>query len=386
MSRRGVVVTGLGVVSAAGTGVAALWDAVVAPLDGPTCALMGAVAPPPGLTRHDRDRMDVFSLYAVVAAEQALDDAGRPELDPRRTGVVLGNVYGALPTVVDTVLRHRDEGDGAVKGPYGVATIENAPASLIAVRHGLRGPTKVVVGACAGGAYAIADAADLIRQGRCDRVITGATQGPLTAHMEASYRALRVLSPSGRVRPFDRRRDGFVFSDGAAVLLLEAEEVARARGAPVWGTVLGGANTNDGAGMASQTGQGAVECIEAALADAGLGPADIAHVNAHGTGTLMNDRIEAAALTEVFGSPGPPVTSTKGVTGHAFATAGALEAVVVFLSMRHGLLPPTATDLEPDAGLDLDVVHGEARPWAPGPTLSNSFGLGGTNGCLVLGP
>jgi len=243
-----------------------------------------------------------------------------------------------------------------------------------------------VVGACAGGAYAVADAVDLIRRGTCDAVITGGTQAPLTAHMEASYRALRVLSPSGRVRPFDRRRDGFVFADGAAVLLLEAADTAAARGAPVWGRVLGAANTNDGAGMASQTGQGAVECILGAIADAGLTPADIAHVNAHGTGTTMNDRIESRALVEVFGAAGPPVTSTKGVTGHTFATAGALEAVVALLSMRHGLIPPVALDFEADPEVSLDVVHGAARPWAPGPVLSNSFGLGGTNGCLVLAP
>ena len=382
----GVVVTGMGVVMAAGVGRDALWSSVVAPADGPTHGLLGPVDPPPGTSRHDLDRMDVFSHYALVAAAEALADAGDPELDPRRTGVVLGNVYGALPSMVDNVLRHHADGDAAVKGPYSVATIENAPTSLLAVRYGLRGPTKVVVGACAGGAYAIADAVDLIRSGRCDRVLTGATQGPLTAHMEASYRALRVLSPSGRVRPFDRRRDGFVFSDGAAVLLLESEASAAARGATTWGTVLGAANTNDGAGMAGQTGRGAVECIEDALADAGLTPDEVAHVNAHGTGTTMNDSIEAAALVEVFGPDGPPVTSTKGVTGHAFATAGALEAVVALLSMRHALLPPVAVDFEADPDVVLDVVHGEARPWVPGPVLSNSFGLGGTNGALVLGP
>ena len=386
MTDREVVVTGLGVVVSAGVGLDPLWSSVVEPVDGPTHALLGAVAPPDDVSDHDAARMDVFSLYALRAADEALATAGHPELDPRRTGVVLGNVYGALPTVVDTVLRHHDLGDAAVKGPYGVATIENAPTSLLAVRHGLRGPTKAVVGACAGGAYAVADAVDLIRRGTCDAVITGGTQAPLTAHMEASSRALRVLSPSGRVRPFDRRRDGFVFADGAAVLLLEAADTAAARGAPVWGRVLGAANTNDGAGMASQTGQGAVECILGAIADAGLTPADIAHVNAHGTGTTMNDRIESRALVEVFGAAGPPVTSTKGVTGHTFATAGALEAVVALLSMRHGLIPPVALDFEADPEVSLDVVHGAPRPWAPGPVLSNSFGLGGTNGCLVLAP
>jgi 3-oxoacyl-[acyl-carrier-protein] synthase II len=381
-----VVVTGLGVVTAAGIGTEALWEAVVAPTDGPTHQLLGPVPPPAGASRHDLDRMDLFSQYALVAAEQALADAGDPELDPRRTGVVLGNVYGAMPSVVDNVLRHRDEGDSAVKGPYSIAAIENAPTSLLAVRYGLRGPTKVVVGACAGGAYAIADAVDLIRSGRCDRVLTGATQAPLTPHLEASYRALRVVSPSGRARPFDVRRDGLVFSDGAAVLVLESEALARQRGAKVWGRVLGAANTNDGVGMAGQTGEGAVECIQDALDDAGLVPSDIAHVNAHGTGTAMNDSIEAGALLEVFGRPGPPVTSTKGTTGHTCATAGAIEAVIALLSMAHGLVPPVGADHEADPEVLVDVVHGAARPWEPGPVLSNSFGLGGTNGCLVLGP
>lgn len=381
-----VVVTGLGVVTGAGIGVDDLWASVVAPPPGPTRGMLGPVEAPAGLGRRDLDRMDVFSVYALLAADQALADAGLAELDPRRTGVVLGTVYGAMPSIVAAVERHREGGDAAVRAPYSMASIENAPTSLLAVRHGIRGPTKVVVGACAGGAYAIADAVALIRSGRCDRVLTGATQGPPTAHLEASYRALRVLSSSGFVRPFDRRRDGFVFGDGAAVLVLERASLAAARGARAWGAITGSANTNDGAGMAAQTGQGAVECMTEALDDAGLAPRDIAHVNAHGTGTSMNDRVEADALAEVFGESGPPVTSTKGVTGHTAATAGALEAVVALLSIRHEALPPVASDFEPDPGLRIDVVHGTARPWRAGPVLSNSFGLGGTNGCLVLEP
>jgi 3-oxoacyl-[acyl-carrier-protein] synthase II len=380
------VVTGLGIVSACGTGLDAFWSGLVAPGERPTPGLVDPATLGAVVTEREAKRMDVFSVYALAAAAEALTQAGGPDWDPTRVGVVLGNVYGAMPSVVEEVLAHdRDDGT-APRAAYGVLAIENAPASHLAARHGYRGPTKVVVGACAGGAYAIGDAAALIRSGTCDAVLTGAAQGPPTAHLEASYRALRVLSSSGYLRPFDTRRDGFVFSDGAAILVLESAASAEARGAMVLGEVLGAANTNDGAHMVAPSGHGAVECLRAGLADAGLAPDAITHVNAHGTGTAMNDLVEAEALLEVFGRPGPPVTSTKRVTGHASGAAGAFEAIAVLLAMARGVLPPVSSALQPDPRIELDLVVDEPRPWVPGPAVSTSFGLGGTNGCLVLGP
>jgi 3-oxoacyl-[acyl-carrier-protein] synthase II len=240
---------------------------------------------------------------------------------------------------------------------------------------------------------AIADAADLIRSGRCDVVYAGATQAMVTEAIEASYRNLRVLSPSGHTRPFDRRRDGFAFSEGAAVLVLEARDHALARGASIHAELAGSANTNDAHHMIAPSGVGAVACMTMAIADAGLEPTDIRHVNAHGTATGVNDVAEAEAIEQVLGAcpPGPidtasySVTSIKGVTGHTAAASGAFEAIAVCLSFEHRALPPAGLRLEPDPAIGLPLVR-ELLPWSPGPTLSNSFGLGGHNCCLVLRP
>jgi 3-oxoacyl-[acyl-carrier-protein] synthase II len=188
--------------------------------------------------------------------------------------------------------------------------------------------------------------------------------------------------------PFDTKRDGFVMSEAAAVLLLEELESARARGAHILGEVLGSASNADAHHITAPSpgGTGAVACMELCLADAGLTPADIVQINAHGTSTPLNDAAEAEAISKVFGAPGPPVTSTKGVTGHALGAGGALEAAAVLLSMEHRVIPPTMGTTELDPEMSIDLVLGNPRPWEPGPTLSNSFGFGGHNGCLAIGP
>jgi 3-oxoacyl-[acyl-carrier-protein] synthase II len=271
--------------------------------------------------------------------------------------------------------------------PYlAVLANDNAPAATVAQQIGARGPCWVVGGACASGTYSIDEAARAVRHGRCDTVITGATSGYLPPALLAAYDNLRVLSADGYVRPFDRRRDGFVFVPGAAVLVLEEAEQAIARGARVYGEVLGGANTNDAFHPIRQSGSGAVECIRAALADAGVDPGAVVHVNAHGSGTMLNDTVEAAAVREVFGDPGPSVTSIKRVTGHSLGAAGSIEALSVLLSFVKGELPPAGIDVELEEELGIDVVVGGPRPWTPGPTISNSFGLGGQNGTVVLAP
>ena len=198
---------------------------------------------------------------------------------------------------------------------------------------------------------------------------------------------MTALSSLGISRPFDAERDGFVIAEGAAVLVLEEWEAAHARGARVYGEIMGGASTADAHHITAPSpgGAGAVACMELAVAEAGITPGDIRQINAHGTSTPLNDAAEAEAIGKVFGTPGPPVTSTKGITGHALGAAGALEAAAVLLSMEHRLIPPTAGHTKPDADMHIDVVHGAPRPWEPGPTLSNSFGFGGHNGCLVIG-
>jgi 3-oxoacyl-[acyl-carrier-protein] synthase II len=255
------------------------------------------------------------------------------------------------------------------------------------MRFGWRGPCEATVTACAASTHAIANAARLIATGTCDAVMTGGSEAAITPTGVAGFGNMTALSASGHSRPYDAGRDGFVISEGGAVLVLEEWEMAQARGAHVYGEVLGGASTADAHHITapSPDGSGAVRAMEQALADAGIAPGDVRQINGHGTSTPLNDAAEAAAITKVFGSPGPAVTSTKGVTGHALGAAGALEAVAVLLSMEHRLIPPTAGLVDLDPAITMDVVTGEPRPWEPGPALSNSFGFGGHNGCLVLG-
>jgi 3-oxoacyl-[acyl-carrier-protein] synthase II len=203
-----------------------------------------------------------------------------------------------------------------------------------------------------------------------------------------AFTNMTALSSSGMSRPFDARRDGFVVAEGAGAVVLETLEGARRRGARIYGEILGAASTADAHDITAPApgGSGAAACMELALADAGISPDAIGHINAHGTSTPLNDMAESQAIGKVFGTPGPPVTSIKGVTGHALGGAGAIEAVATALSIDRRLIPPTAGYGEPDPDITLDVVHGKARPWDPAPTLSNSFGFGGHNGTLVIGP
>ena len=250
----------------------------------------------------------------------------------------------------------------------------NAGAAAVSMRFGLQGPCEVVTTACAAGTDAIGNGARLIASGRCDVVLAGGSEAAMTETAVAGFGNMTALSPTGVSRPFDVKRDGFVLSEGGAVLVLEELGSARSRGATVLAEVLGAASTADAHHLTAPApaGAGAAACMELALADAAMGPADIVQINAHGTSTPLNDAAEAEAILKVFGSPGPPVTSTKGVTGHALGAAGALEAAAVVLT--------------PDPAAGLDLVLGAARPWQPGPVISNSFGFGGHNGCLVLAP
>jgi 3-oxoacyl-[acyl-carrier-protein] synthase II len=220
--------------------------------------------------------------------------------------------------------------------------------------------------------------------------VTGGSEHAGTITAIAGFNNMTALSSSGTSRPFDVDRDGFVMGEGAAVLVLEEWEHATARGAPILGEVLGSASTADAHHITAPApgGSGAVRCMELALADAGLRAADIVHVNAHGTSTPLNDANEAEAMSKVFSlAPGPLVTSTKGVTGHALGAAGAIEAIAVLLSMQHSLIPPTDGYTTPDPDMPpLNLVHGEPCSWTPGPSISNSFGFGGHNGTLVIGP
>jgi 3-oxoacyl-[acyl-carrier-protein] synthase II len=264
----------------------------------------------------------------------------------------------------------------------------NAGAAGISMRLGWRGPSEVICTACAAGTHAIGAAARLIATGRCEVAIGGGAEASMVPVAMAAFRNMTALSTSGNSRPFDARRDGFVMTEGAAALVLEEWDRAVARGATIYAEIAGAASTSDAHHITAPApdGGGAVNCMELALTDAGLEPSAIGHINAHGTSTPLNDLAEARAITKVFGEPGPLVTSTKGVTGHGLAAAGAIEAVASVMTIHHETIPPTAGYGEPDPEITIRVVHGAPQPWQPSAMLSNSFGFGGHNGTLVLLP
>ncbi len=386
MIGRRVAVTGLGVVAPCGTGNDAFWAGLLAtPADGER--RLDDFDPTQWFGPKEARRTDRFAQLAVAAADMALEDAGSLTVDLDRAGVIMGTGVGGLHTLEEQIVLRHEKGGKRVSPFLVPMMMSNAGAATVSMRYGWRGPCEATVTACAASTHAIANAARLIASGTCDAVMTGGSEAAITPTGVAGFGNMTALSGTGRSRPYDVARDGFVIAEGAAVLVLEEWEMAQARGARVYGEVLGGASTADAHHITapSPDGSGAVRAMEQALADAGIGPGDIRQINGHGTSTPLNDAAEAAAVAKVFGTPGPPVTSTKGVTGHALGAAGALEAAAVLLSIEHRLIPPTAGLVDLDPAITMDVVVGEPRPWEPGPALSNSFGFGGHNGCLVLG-
>jgi 3-oxoacyl-[acyl-carrier-protein] synthase II len=387
---RRVAVTGVGVVAACGIGKDAFWAGLLA-------------VPPNGVRRvegfdatelfgaKEVRRVDRFSQFTVAAAEEALADAGGREalaVDPDRTGVLIGTGVGGLETLERQIQVRIEKGPRRVSPFLVPMMMANAGAATVSMRFGFRGPCETTVTACAAGTHSIGNAARLIATGRCDVVIAGAAEAPLTETGIVGFNNMTALSTSGVSKPFDATRDGFVIAEGGAVLILEEWDRAVARRARIYAELAGAASNADAHHITAPSpgGSGAATCMELAIADAELSAGDIAHINAHGTSTALNDAAEAEAISKVFGAPGPVVTSTKGVTGHALGAAGALEAVAVVLSMVHRQIPPTAGLTQVDPEVHLDLVMGGPRDWEPGPTLSNSFGFGGHNGCLVIRP
>jgi len=385
-----VAVTGLGVVAPCGVGVEAFWQGLLdRPADGDR--RVPDWDPQPWFDNpKDARRADPFTQYALAAAAMALESAGDLDVDPDRIGVMIGTGIGGISTNEAQIVIRHEKGDRRVSPFLIPMMMPNAAAAAISMRHGFQGPCEATVTACAAGTHSIGNAVNTIRSGRCDAMIAGGSEAPFTPTSLAGFSNMTALSSSGRSIPFDVDRDGFVMGEGAAVLVLENLERARARGARILGLVLGSASTADAHHITAPApgGSGAIRCMELALADAGIQVDDVTQVNAHGTSTPLNDMAEAHAVAKVFGtSPGPAVTSTKGVTGHALGAAGALEAAAVLLSMRHGLIPPTHGLVTPDPEMPtLDFVMGEPREWEPAPSISNSFGFGGHNGTLVIAP
>jgi 3-oxoacyl-[acyl-carrier-protein] synthase II len=383
-------ITGIGVVSSCGVGAEAFWQGLQhQPESGDRRAVPDWDPSPWFSSPKETRRTDPFTQYALAASALALEQAGELGADPARMGVFIGTGIGGITTNEEQIVLRHEKGARRVTPFLVPMMMPNAAGAAVSMRHGFEGPCETTVTACAAGTHSIGNAARLINSGRCDVVLAGGSESAMTPTSMAGFGNMTALSKSGVSMPFDERRDGFIMGEGAGVLVLEELGHAMARGADVLGLVLGSASTADAHHITAPApgGVGAVRCMELAIADAGLTASDIVHVNAHGTSTPLNDAAEAEALAKVFGAPGPIVTSTKGVTGHALGAAGALEAVAVVLAMQHRLVPPTVglEQLDPELP-QIDVVIGEARPWEPGPSLSNSFGFGGHNGTVVIAP
>lgn len=387
---RRVVVTGVGVVAPCGIGRDAFWAGLLGPAPEGPRHVNGLDATPIYGPKELR-RVDRFTQMAAVAAEEALEDAGGLaglSVDPDRTGVMIGTGIGGIDTLEQQIQVLHEKGARRVSPFLVPMMMGNRAAADVSMRYGFRGPCESTVTACAAGTHSVATGARLVATGRCDVVLAGSAEAAMTPIGTAGFANMTALSTSGVSMPFDAKRDGFVLGEGGAVLVLEEFEHAVARGAAVYAEVLGAASTADAHHITAPApqGTGAVACMEVAIVDAGLEPSQITHINAHGTSTPANDLAEAQAIVKVFGSPGPAVTSVKGVTGHSLGAAGSLEAVALALTMQRGFIPPTRGLTEMDPEIHLDVVTGDGRDWVPAPAMSNSFGFGGHNGTLIMGP
>jgi 3-oxoacyl-[acyl-carrier-protein] synthase II len=387
----GIVITGRGVVSPIATGVDAFFDALLGMEGGITdegVAPCSEFDPDTAMTPKEARRMDRFAQLAVAAADQAADEAGLlGEVDPARVGVIVGTGVGGLTTLQKECQTWLEEGDRAVSPLFVPMMMPNAAAGQIAMRRGFHGPGFSIASACSTGAHSIGEAARMIARGESDVMIAGGTEAALVGLCLAAFKRMGALSRVGESRPFDTRRDGFVMGEGSAVLVLEREEHARARGAEIYARVTGYGASNDAFHITQpeENGRGAVEAIKAALRDADLAPADVGYVNAHGTSTPINDRVETLALRKVLGEDGPPVSSCKGAVGHTLGAAGAIEALACVEALRRGALPPTLGLEQIDPECAADHIAGAPRE-APDlkVALSNSFAFGGQNATLVL--
>ena len=387
---RRVAITGFGVVAPCGIGKSAFWQGLLGPaITGAKSYTFADWDPAPYYASpKESRRADKVEQFAVAAAAEAFDHAGRAEVDPRRFGIIWGTGIGGLQTLEDQVEIRLEKGERRVSPFLVPMMMGNASGAAISMRYGLQGPNETICTACAAATHAIGNAARLIAWDRCDAMVTGGSESAATPSAMAGFNNMTALSTVGASRPFDVGRDGFVMGEGAAAFILEAWDVAVGRGATIIGEVLGAASTADAHHITAPApgGTGAIHCMHLALEDAGLQPGDIRQINAHGTSTPLNDAAEAEAVTAVFGAEGPPITSTKGVTGHALGAAGALEAAAVLLSMQHRLIPPTAGTTQLSDDMHIDLVMGDPRAWEPGPTISNNFGFGGHNGSVIIAP
>ena len=409
-ARSRVVVTGMGAMTPLGESVAEFWEGLVAgrsgigpmmladPTDYP-CRVSGEVSgfdPDRYIDRRESRRMARFSQLAIAAAQEAMRDAGLSDasIDGERTATILGNGNGGYPDI-DAAMRVLIERGGMRISPFFFPmTLPNMAAANVSRFFGALGPCSTIITACAASTQAIGEGAALIQRGAADVVISGGTEAGISQLGLAGFSVMRALTarnddPPSASRPFDADRDGFVPAEGAGILVLESLEHARERGAPPLAEVLGYGLSSDGNHQfqPDDDGAGAARAITAALRDAGLSPSDIDYVSAHGTSTPLNDTSETRAIKRALGDDAyrVPISSTKSMIGHALGAAGAMEAIASIQTIRTGVIHPTVNYTTPDPDCDLDYVPNESRRAAVRTVLSNSFGFGGQNACLVFG-
>jgi beta-ketoacyl-acyl-carrier-protein synthase II len=405
-----VVITGIGLVTPLGSDVETVWAALLAGKsgirrvtqfrpDGLPCQIAGEIPdyqPEDHFPAKEARRLSRASQVAMVAARKAVADSGLsiPPSDPERVGVYFGTAIGGIERADEGIQVLRTQGFARVNPFLVPASLPNMPAFHVTQEFGALGPNSTITTACATGTQTVGEAALVIRAGRAEVILAGGTEAVIRDFALGGFAAMRALptnyndSPERASRPFDSLREGFVFSEGAACLVLEELNHARARHAHIYAEVIGYAASSDGFHMAAPdpTATGAIRTMQWALEDAAIRPQDVDYINAHGTSTPANDAMETLAIKRLFGEHAYsiPISSTKSMIGHPMGAAGAIEAAVCALTIERGQIHPTVNYDHPDPECDLDYVPNRARSAPVRVTLSNSFGLGGQNACLVL--
>src|SRR4051794_21317396 len=405
---RRVVITGVGAVSPLGNDARAMWEAALSgtsgidyiqafDTEGFDVKIAGEVKDldTAGLASpKDVKRLDRNVLFALGAAKEALGDAGVNGYDPERVGVVVGCCIGGFNELMRQHDILRDRGPDRVSPNFLPNVLVDSPSGQLAIELGIRGPNYAVVSACATGSHAIGEGAELVRNGHADAVLAGGTEGCIHPLILAGFSNMRGLAqgngdPTAASRPFDAEREGFVMAEGAGIVMLEDLESAQKRGAKIYAEVLSYGASNDAYHMAAPDPDsvGVVEMMRNALERGGVEPDQVDYINAHGTSTPLGDLAETKAIKEVFGEHAYElaVSSTKSMMGHTFGAAGALEAIMCALAISESVIPPTINYEHPDPACDLDYVPNEAREADVRVALSNAMGLGGHNGCVLLG-
>ena len=408
MQRR-VVVTGIGLVTSLGIGTDATWAALLAGTSGAgpitkfdatsfstrfACEVKG-FDPLAFVEKKDVKKMDVFIQFAIAASQCAMDDSGLAitAANAPEVGVCIGSGIGGFRTIEDEHTALVNGGPRKISPFFIPASIINLASGQVSIRFGAKGPNLATCTACSASAHAVGDSYEIIRRGDADVMITGGSEAAITPMSVGGFGALRALStrsddPTRASRPFDKDRDGFIIGEGSGIVILEELEHARARGARIYAEIIGYGMSGDAYHITapSEDGDGAVRVMTRALKKAGLQPSDIDYVNAHGTSTPFNDKLETLALKRTFGDHARrlAISSTKSMTGHLLGAAGGLEAGISALAIHHQVAPPTINLDAADPECDLDYVPHTARPMTIRHVLSNSFGFGGTNAALVL--